>query len=164
MSEHRRGSRSQDGTTVCTRGSSERHSAHTGSGSAPWAALARLVQREAGMSGAAFTPSRAQAFGTWEPGSEQSSAHLGAHLDRVYLSLSCRDGHRCLRGSSESILRFAEGSFGLSGALRLSYPAQGSHAPSASSLTLGQDGCVSDKLICSFQGVFLMNLSVFTDH
>lgn len=81
---------------MCTRGSSERHSAHTVSGSAPRAALAGppqctwLVQREAEMSGAAFTPSRAQAFGTWEPGSQQSSAHLSAHLDRVYLSLSCR--------------------------------------------------------------------------
>lgn len=38
------------------------------------------------------------------------------------------------------------------------------HTLPASSLTTGQDGCVSDKLICSFQGAFLMNLSVFTDH
>lgn len=75
-----------------------RHSAHTVSGSASGAALAGppqctwLVKREAEMSGTAFTPSRAQASGTWEPGSQQSSAHLGAHLDRVYLSLSCRHG------------------------------------------------------------------------
>lgn len=126
------------------------------------------------MSGAAFTPSRAQAFGTWEPGSRQSSAHLGAHLDRVYLSLSCR--HCCPGSEQPGRSRVSEG-------LLRKYPllcrkklwSQRSpgielsrtgleHTLSASSLTTGQDGCVSDKLICSFQGVFLMNLSVFTDH
>lgn len=113
-------------------------------------------------------PSNREGLRHLHPGPHLPDLHpsWGAHLDHVHLPL-CSDCPSFQESNPEASCDFVKRSFDRGGLLKSRYHFPGFQADRlpGSSLIMGQKESVSYKHICPFQeGVFPMNLSVFTDH